>query len=817
MSTESVPMSSRTARNLWQIPTFLIGIAALFGVWYARPYLQPSAAQRFQKDLNAIRQVLEKTPQDRKQLLSLLHRIDSPNAPRELLGQTQFLLGSVHINLAETSENESEATDHWQAARMYLEAAQVGNLSENDTQQLTFRLGKTWANIGDVEPPKVIEILSKSLTKADDPADGYRLLAEQHLKNQPPDPRKARDSYREYLSRALPRTDPKILNQSRLRLGELYTQLGELEDARKVLSRIGEDAPTAVLVASRTQLARGYQAEEDWPSAVRSLEEALKAPGLDTKQKYPIQYQLGNFYLKVNRATDAISLFEQVRKASGEEAQAASIDLAELQLRAKDRETSAQLLELAVEKVNSPSDYRNPYLPLNRARATYEVVINIYRSNGEFPLAQRVAKAYGKICEPGRNIELAAETFEAWGDANEKLVKNGEPEAERFKEEAQKHFREGANELQALLKLNKLPAEKNKIITDLARLYTRAGEKEEAKKLLQEQQGTTEVVTPIPIPMKEPKEEDWVKKGESFLAVGDRTKAIQAFEKASEQIGPNQSKARLHLAQIFLEENVPERQAQGISLLEKIEGPDAEKDREVHEKATYLLGFTLYNRYDWTKAEYRLGRAIQFYPESAQAIKARFQRGRCFWYLAAQRATKIKEVSAKLHELSSDPTGASPSEADLRLKKQLQEQKTQEEKSYNENLAKARVPFQELENLLLTKKQSTVLSTDETKHLRMSSFAIAECAFYLGEYDDCVRRYETLGERYQGQVEELMALSQLWQCFSVYLEEPKKADFVLARMQTAYQKLKDSDYDNTIEQRSKKFWEKWFQQVEGPK
>src|SRR5262249_45117865 len=159
--------------------------------------------------------------------------------------------------------------------------------------------------------------LARSLQSGDEPAEAYRLLAAQYLKLSPPELKRARDALREYLSRALPRTDPRVLNEARLKLGELYTQLGEVEDARKGVGRTGPDAPPDVYVAARSQLARGYQAEADYSQAIRNFEQARDFPGTTAAQKARVLYPLAECYQKVNRRPDAVAAFEQARKGTG--------------------------------------------------------------------------------------------------------------------------------------------------------------------------------------------------------------------------------------------------------------------------------------------------------------------------------------------------------------------------------------------------------------------------------------------------------------------------------------------------------------------
>jgi hypothetical protein len=814
MATESAPTRSPAAQNLWQLPVFLLGVASLVGVWHARPYLQASPAQRHERDLVAFKQVLEKNPYDRKQLLPLLQRVEANALGQEPDIETSFALGSAYVNLAELAPQDDDAKRSWETARKHLETAARGKLSDADTSKLQFRLGKSWANLGGVESEKIVEALGKNLLCGDDSAEGYRLLANEYLKVQPADLKKARDYLKEYLSRALPRTDPRTLHRSRLKLGELHTQLGELEEGRKVLARINEDAPVEVFVSSRLQLARGYQAEEDVLGTIQVLEEARKARNITPAQLAYVQYQLAATYLKANRTADSVALFDKLRLGSGDEAQAASIRLAELQLKDKDKEGPAKLLEGALLRMKAPEDYRNPLLPIDEARAIYEVAASHYRATGEFPLSIRVAKASGKIGEPGRERAMIVETLEAWGEGLEKQAAGDAGEAAKWKEAAQRKFREAATELEASFKEKTSAADKKLVGTDLARLLNRAGEQERARKLLDEIQGTETVVVPVPVPVVEAKDADWLQKGESALATGDRVKALEAFEKGSERSGPNQFRNRYQLARLLLDTNSPEQVEKAIKLLESIDGPEAEKDAGTHEKAAYLLGTTLFQRKDWVKAEYRLARAMQFYPAGESSTKARFLQARCHWYLASQRADKIRDLNFKQQALAKSigENGGTPTDAENHQRKQLDEQVAQEEAGYNESLAKARIPFQEVEERLLRKKADGSLTPDEAKLLRQTSFAAAECSFYLGDYDDCVKRYEALADRYQSQVEGMIALSQLWQCYS-YLKDQKKAEYIVVRMQNVFQGLKASDFDGVTEERKKSFWEKWLGSV----
>jgi tetratricopeptide (TPR) repeat protein len=813
--------ASRTGRQLWQLPTFLIGIAALFAVWHARPYLRPTPAERYARDLNQLRQHLEKTGPDAAAVQSLLRRIEATPAPASLVAQARFLTGSAYVALGEAGGPTEDVATRWKAAREYLESIAPGDLPVADQQRLPYRLGKAWAWTGGVEPSKVIDAISRGLQSGDDAAEGLRLLADQYLKLTPPDPKKARDSLREYLSRAS-RADPGALSQARLRLGQLHNQLGELDEARKVLERIGPDAPADVYVAARASLAHSYQAEEDWNQAIRSYEQARDARGASAALRGPVFYQLAVCYLRVNRRADAIAALDQARAGSGPEGTAAAIRLAELQLRdPKAHETAAKALEAALANTTKSDQYQNEYLPLNEARAVYEEAATQYRLSGEFELALRVIRAYASIAEPGRDQELLVEVHEAWGNALVQQSLRDEGDRARLEDSGRQQFRQAAQLLQAVVE-KKAPSERGESVKKAAELWVKAGDKAQATKVIKE------LAPGIDLPADKAGDE-WLAKGEAALAAKDKGEAMQLLEKALQRSGPHLPKARLLLARLLLETREGPSEEKAIGLLEQNLSPELEKDKEIHEQSAYALAFALYQKRDWRKAELRFAQALQFYPESNQAALARFHLARCHWWMAAQEAVRIQEADNKLAaagftsdqhqklQKAKDEGEERYREAVAQLPEAVKNAKLQRdsiELRYREHLMKARDPCREVEAQLL-KAATTSLSPEDALLLTRASFLASECAFYLGDYEECIDRNQKLQERYAGKVEFLIAGSQLWQCYSVYLEQPDRARYALTQMREAFAKMPDDAFDSTAEIRKRSYWEKWFEQVEG--
>ncbi len=278
-------------------------------VGYDLPGMKITPEQRFQKDFDALRQAIDRNPVDAAQVQSLLHKVHGMEAPANLAKQAPFVIGSALVIFAESTAAPEEAAEQWKTARKLLENAAAIGVADPDKLRYQFRLAKTWAQTG--EPPqKIIDALNASINCGDDPAEGYRVLAETIMKVPGPESnKKARNAFKDYMAKALPaRTEAqqRQLNQARLALGSLQIQLNEPEDARKILERIGPDAPSDILIEARILLAESYLNEEEWTQAIRCLEQARDVRGISATQKTYVLFKLAEAYLRAKRRTEAV-------------------------------------------------------------------------------------------------------------------------------------------------------------------------------------------------------------------------------------------------------------------------------------------------------------------------------------------------------------------------------------------------------------------------------------------------------------------------------------------------------------------------------
>src|SRR5262249_8870872 len=158
-----------------------------------------------------------------------------------------------------------EALDAWKKARSYLEEAQTLGVAEADILRLTYLVAKAWYHTGG-NIQDVIEFLERSIDEgADQPAEGYALLADAYLHLPTRNVEAAVRANEKAL--AVPYVPEELLGPVRLLRGELLLELKRTEEARKVLANIGSQAPPAVRARARCLRALSLQEEEHWAEA----------------------------------------------------------------------------------------------------------------------------------------------------------------------------------------------------------------------------------------------------------------------------------------------------------------------------------------------------------------------------------------------------------------------------------------------------------------------------------------------------------------------------------------------------------------------
>ena len=415
-----------------------------------------------------------------------------------------------------------------------------------------------------------------------------------------------------------------------------------------------------------------------------------------------------------------------------------------------------------------------------------------FQAENDFASASKVADLYVKLAPTGKGRELPAEVAAAWGQSlwKEAEVKTG-PTAAHGRDEARLQFRKAGGLFAEAATAQRPVSEQVDCLGRAADQYFKAADKLdlEAGNVLLERIEKLDPVRAVD-------GEAAMCKAMSLQNLGEKARAIEEYRKIAQQAESRHAPARLLLA-ILQAKNLPPSKEDAKALLvqivkdlEKNNDPTlAEKDHETHELSLYWLGFTVYDLRDYLKAESYLETALHQYPLSSQARNARFMLGRCSWYQAAR-------------------------ERQLLSNKNLQDKERAEtDKRFRDFLSKGRDAFEQVEKDLLVLEKEAKLPEAEKPLLRQASFAAADCYFFLGDCAEAARRYKDLRIKYEGTISEIVALSQLWQCYEVYLSEHEKAAATFEAMRDALKKVPDAEFDGTTPYNKRDFWENWLKDV----
>ncbi|MBY0525022.1 MAG: tetratricopeptide repeat protein [Gemmataceae bacterium] len=767
---------THTFRQLWQVPTFFVGLLALVIVGSAHPLWSHGGTRHLARSLAEARAELEGPRSNPERVLHLASdalRQATPGSAQA--GEAHFLIGSAHLRRAELAPADS-AGDLWQKARDHLDQADHLGVADSDRSKLAYRLGKVHHALNG-DPQRVIDCMMWSIHEAaDDPFEAYGLLAQAYLRLPAPDLRGALEATRKQL--ALPNANENSLAAPRLLCGELLRKLDQPDEARKVLARIGPSADPDVLFRARYLRARLYQEEGAWAEAAAMWEGVKSDPRWVTVEPARVLYSLGLCYRKLDRIPEAIGTWEATKLRGSEEGQAASLGLAELRLRGDKPSAVLEAFETALRGVTAPADYHNSLVDLAEVRTLLESACQHFKQTSAFEQAVQLANLYEKVAPPGVAQQLAAEATEAWAKSLRAAAQTqlNEDSAKRSEDEARQRYRQAGIAFEAAASLATNPNEQAEWLWRAIGDYLEGRDHARAVHVLDR-------YVQLPIPL-ERQGRAWHALGEAHRVLRNQSAAQSAYQKCIEYPGPFAYRARYELAITKIEQknldDAEEDLKQNLRLMQT--APDA----EAYERTLVTLASLLYQRKNYPRAFDRLQEALERYPANPNAVKLRLQLAQCCRQLAEEANDRL--------------TLGRVSTAEEQSHYRAQRQKY---------LETAAGHYQKLVEDIESLQVKQTLSREQEAILGQSRFAVADCRFDLGQYNQALVLYNVLAKRYQNQVEGLVALKHAWQCHCVMFQ-PDLARGTLDRIRSA---LPSTTFDAAAENRTRAWWDNWLVDV----
>jgi tetratricopeptide (TPR) repeat protein len=787
MATDTAPAETYSPSRQWQVPVFFLGLAALAAVAVGRPYLAQYSPNSPERLMQGVKDDLASDPPALDRVIDRTQKIvDQTDASPKLRGEAHFVLGTVLLKKAEG--DPSEAMPLFQQAKHHLEQADRLGVPETDRVPLTVRLAKTWL-VTNADPELAIRALSRVADTCADPFEAYGLLAEAQRRKQPQDFPALLEATRQQVARAPATADPAKLSQARLQLAELFLQAKNSRDARVVLMRLVSDAPPDVIYPARKMLARCHEEAQDWPSAAQTWAQLRDDPKLPAAEKARVLFALGRALFQNQRPDEAALAWQSAAAIGGPEAQAASLRLAELRCTTDPRVAMSALSD-ALAGVSAPETYKNELIPLDDLRAIFGRCSEQLRNRGEFEPAVELSKLYAKVAAPGRAMVQQAEATAAWADD---LTKKGQPAATQLTEAARQYLTaatatpnstDAANWLWHAADLAQ-KAPDNALALDAlnryvqlesivgpervaAELYTIGAVQERAKNLAEARTAYQKsAATPNAFRFK----------ARYALARFDLADARQdeeirqnpKLDDADRMIHELRAKLKFDDAEKMLQDNLSElRQA-------------AQPDPGVQELTVYGLADIAYERGDYAMADPRLRGALQEYPQSANAIRARNQLALCIWRKAIEEFRTLS--NEKIPE--------------------AQRQRTQKE--LVDSLKQSADQFALVEKALMDRPLDSLSATDR-ECLIKAAFSVGDVQCVAGLYQEALARYEELVKRFAGTIYELHAIRQVWHCHYYYFKDDAKAIDQLSRLRDAMDKLPETAFDGRSDMHQRNYW-----------
>lgn len=768
----ATPTNASSWRTLWQVPTFLLGLAALCAVWLVRPLWYDPEAWDFKRHLRQARESLEQTNPDPEIVLILEQTLHSLHRFPSREGEVHFLLGSALSRQAKQLQG-GRAEQVWREARAHLEKAYQVTVPPADTGQLVFRLGLSMA-MTQGPPEQIIQFLSQGIDQGvEDRFDGYAALTQAYLRLPTPNLKAALDANEKQL--LLPVQDERSLAPYRLLRGELYLRQSDRESARRVLARIGPESEPTILARARILRASSFQDEDRWSEAARIWEQVLADTRFPTDQD-SVRYWLGWCYRNMAQPELAAKTWQPLLQTPGPIGQAVRLRLARLRSESGQTAEALGLYQVALQDVAKPADYFNRLIDLPQLLRQLEKDCELARKANQFAYAQQIAILHARLASKMAGQGLLGQVAEAWGNAQLDAARKLENPQLAQKEEAQArgHYREAGLAYESAAEAAGFP------ITDRANFLWRAGwnlqEGQEPARAAQ----VLEQFVKLPIPH-DHRGEAWYRLGITYLILKEAAKADAAFKECIQHDGPFAFRARFQQALAMKQANRLEEAEQALT--QNLSAMIANVDPDAKEKSLYALAEVLYDRGNLSAASNRWEQALNEFPTNPGALNARYLYARCCEKLA-----------------------------------ELEKQNVRQQKAW---IDKAVVQCHLVVDELQTRRAKR-LSDAESTLLRKAHFELAECHFNGGNWPAAFAVYEELAHRYAppADVYGLQALKRIYLTHQVLASsEPSHLNDMratLKRIRAHLEHLVNQNFRDKPEMDldSIEAWESWVKQRE---
>lgn len=789
-STTAQGSSILTPGELWQVPVFLLGMAALAATWLTRPYWYDPYQIHFSRALAQARAVVDTPLLPADETVASLKEVQgyASSHPRRN-GELHFLLGSAYERLAERASGD-KAQGYWREACTYLVKARELGVPPTDENLLKYRLAKGRFHAG-ATGASLVEVIQDLHATFDglgeDRWEGWEIVTQSFLKlNDISNALMANDA-----QLALPVRDERLLGAARWLRGELLLKVGQREEARKVLDRIDPRETPGLARQARYLRARSYQEDQAWEEAAKLWQLILDdttAPVLDRGQ---VLYDLAICYEHLGRMKDAEPIWQQAAAQGGAHGTAALLHLGALRVEARRFKDAVAPYKQALARVNRPEDYACPLMPLAQVRATLEPACRAAASTGDFESAYELARCYSKVASYEAGVLMLAKISEDRA-RHTKAAEHYLEAGRKFEQAAESQLGTGPQQAGLLWSAaqNYLAGKDySRAISTINRSLSLNKPNDRAQSDQGPPQSWSNWSRPASTKQAiERLSEAWYHLGEAYLAQLDATNAELYWKKCVELRGPFANRAAVQLALLQKQKNELTRAVETLgTVLNPTE--QAGVEQQTLEDATYILAGIHFQQGNYQRAAQHWEQALDRFSTSPRALDARFQLGEC--YLRLADAGPLKQ----------DPNPA--------VRPFLN-------REFDNWLTNATRSFERLIGELEKRRAAgEKLSAHEQDLLRQSLMVLGDCSLRKGQFASAAGIYDRIAVEYQRHVDALIALQKLYTCqLNVTPPEKDKAALTLSRFKLILEEMPDGAFKDELPSRRRAAFEDWFQKAD---
>jgi tetratricopeptide (TPR) repeat protein len=713
---------------------------------------------------------------------------DARSLQIEQMGGPPYILGVIAGQRADENWSKDQAALHLLAASL-LEEAHIRGFPPSREAEGAYLLGRHLYLAGKIAASRLPleEAIDRKHPRS---AEIHGLLADVNLSDPNPRLQDALVHNAKYLEH--PRLSPEDRQGGLLQRSRIQLLLGDLAACRTTLEQIPADSSLRSEVAILRAQALMREAEstqdnarakdassaepaaEKYRRAIAILRAAQERDTLHNQSTPKAMYLIGQCYAKLDDMRAALAQFQSVIKrfSGSPEAAAADFQSAQIQQQTGHAEESVAGYGRVLDLIGKEDGGGNPWFTIDELRAACQAAYEDFLKQRQFGAAVEMAKRQATLVTPVRSLQWEAGAHQAWGRWLAQQAAAAAPaEIPALEEQAFVQFRHAGRVYLRLAAARFTTRDYPDDLWNGAESYLDGHDYKNAIKAINEY---------LKIELRRRRPLALVALGQALLAQDRPDEALTALRRAIDDYprDPAIFKARLLASAAYLAKGSVQP-AEAALLANLNDSPLAPASQEWRD-SLFALGRLLYRAGRYRDAIGRLDEAVARYPADEQSLEARY-------LLAAAHA---HAAYAAQNDSASQPT------AQQRLKNA-----EQIEQSWRAALEQNDKLLQEIAK----RQDEKPLSAAEKAMFRNGYFGRAEALFALGRYDQAIKAYSDVVNRYQNEPEVLDAYLQLSECYR-RLGQPLEARSALEQAKIVLTQLKDNAPFTEVTNRRRDEW-----------